>query len=185
MRIIDDVMPQIMQHQLHEMAINTDFHWSFLNDVTFYKDDLANTMNKPRIPGFSHVAFNEYRPQTDIMNYMSSMVLCMSEKAGTNPAELFRVKFGMYLPIKDAPLHNNIHTDMKCPHTVCLYYVNDADGDTFFFDKNREIVDRVTPKKGRMVVFDGLTLHASSMPSKDYRISLNLGYANPQHLKKV
>ena len=63
----------------------------------------------------------------------------------------------MYLPIKDAPLHNNMHTDMKCPHTVCLYYVNDADGDTFFFDKNREIVDRVTPKKGSMVVFDGLT----------------------------
>ena len=46
-------------------------------------------------------------------------------------------------------------------------------------------VDRVTPKKGRMVVFDGLTLHASSMPSKDYRISLNLGYADPRLVQKV
>ena len=84
MRIIDDVMPTIMQHQLHEMTTTTDFHWSFLNDVTFYKDDLANKMNKPRIPGFSHVAFNEYRPVTDIMQVMSSMILCMSEKAHYN-----------------------------------------------------------------------------------------------------
>ena len=114
---------------------------------------------------------------TDIMQVMSSMILCMSEKAGTNPAELFRVKFGMYLPIKDAPLHNNMHTDMKCPHTVCLYYVNDADGDTFFFDKNREIVDRVTPKEGKNGCLRWT--NASSMPSKDYRISLNLGYADP------
>ena len=74
---------------------------------------------------------------------------------------------------------------MKTPHMVALYYVNDADGDTFFFDRNREVINRVTPKKGRMVVFDGLTLHASSMPSKDYRISLNLGYVDPKTLPEV
>jgi len=91
----------------------------------------------------------------------------------------------LYLPINNAPLHNNMHVDMKLPHVVVLYYVNDADGDTFFFNNSREIVDRVTPKKGRAVVFDGLTLHASSMPTKNHRISLNLGYVNPQHLKKV
>jgi hypothetical protein len=30
-----------------------------------------------------------------------------------------------------------------------------------------------------------LTLHASSMPSKDYRISLNLGYVDPKLVQKV
>ena len=186
MRVIDDVMPVVMQDQLHEMVTTPEFNWSFLKDVTFSpKDTLANTMGKPKMPGLSHLAMNEYQQRTPVLQIMSSMILCMSEKAEQNPGNLYRVKFGMYLPLKDAPLHNNIHTDMKCPHTVCLYYVNDADGDTFFFDKNREIIDRITPKKGRMVVFDGLVHHASSMPSKDYRISLNLGYVDPQYTKKV
>ena len=95
------------------------------------------------------------------------------------------IRFGMYLPILNAPLHNNMHMDMSIPHTVALYYVNDSDGDTFFFDKDKQIVDRVTPKKGRVVVFDGLTLHASSMPSKDYRISMNIGYVDPKLVEKV
>lgn len=59
---------------------------------------------------------------------------------------------------------------------VCLYYVNDSDGDTFFFDNNENlnVIERVTPKSGRMVVFDNDIFHASSPPVKsDARIVIN------------
>ena len=186
MKIIDDVMPVVMQDQLIEIVTAYEFTWGFLPDATYAKGDfLSKKMDKPKFPAFNHLAMNEYRARTSTCNVISSMLLCMSDKAEQNPGFLYRARFGLYLPIQGAPEHNNIHTDMKTPHTVALYYVNDADGDTFFFDRNREVINRVTPKKGRMVVFDGLTLHASSMPSKDYRISLNLGYVDPKTLPEV
>jgi hypothetical protein len=181
MNVIDNVMPVVMQDQLIDICTQAEFTWSFLQDATYASaDPLAQKMNKPKYPSFCHLAIMDYRPKTAISSLISSMLLCMSDKAGVDSTTLYRARFGLYLPIRDAPEYNNIHVDMPQPHTVALYYVNDSDGDTFFFDNNREVVERVTPKKGRMVVFDGLTFHASSMPSKNYRISLNLGYVQPQ-----
>lgn len=185
MKIIDNVMPEVMQDQLHDMCTQPDFMWSFLLDATYDKREeaIVGAMNKPRYPSFSHIAIKDYAPRTQVAALMSSHMLCMTDKAGLDPTTLFRARLGLYLPIRDAPLHNNIHVDLKVPHTVILYYVNDADGDTFFFDRNREVVERITPKKGTMVVFDGTTLHASSMPTVNHRISLNLGYVNHQYMQ--
>jgi hypothetical protein len=177
MKIIDNVMPSVMEDQLHSMCISKDFAWSFLQDVTWA--DQASKFTKSSYPSFAHVAIYDKKPSPatpNTVSLISSMLLCISDKAGLDANNLQRVRFGMYLPISNPPLHNNIHVDMFEPHTVCLYYVNDTDGDTFFFDKEKKIVERITPKKGRMVVFDGLTFHASSMPSKNYRITLNMDY---------
>ena len=177
MRVIDDVMPEVMQNQLIDICTHPEFAWSFLLDATYDdREKLAQKMGKPKYPSFSHLAMKDYQPKTGVCDAITSALLCISDKAEQDPSIIYRVRFGLYLPINNPPLHNNIHVDVKVPHTVALYYVNDTDGDTFFFDKNREIVDRVSPKKGRIVVFDGLTLHASSMPTEQYRISLNIGY---------
>lgn len=180
MKVIDDVMPVVMQDQLIDICTQPEFTWSLLPDATYAPmDPLAKKMNKPQYPSFSHLAIMDYRPKTGVAPLISSMLLCMGDKAEIDSKILYRARFGLYLPIRDAPKYNNIHVDMHQPHTVVLYYVNDTDGDTFFFNNNREVVERISPKKGRMVIFDGLTFHASSMPSKDYRISLNLGYVKP------
>ena len=74
--------------------------------------------------------------------------------------------------------HHNVHIDNENPHDVVLYYINDADGDTFFFDNNGKIIHRETPERGKMVIFDGSTYHSSSPPSKNIRMTLNINYAN-------
>ena len=71
--------------------------------------------------------------------------------------------------------YDSPHIDMEMGHTVCLYYVNNTDGDTFFFN-GKNIIKRVSPKKGRCVLFDGKIFHASSKPTKEKRIVINYNF---------
>jgi len=58
------------------------------------------------------------------------------------------------------------HHDRNGPHWTAIYYVNDSDGDTFFFDERGKIIERVSPEKGKVIVFPGETFHAGSSPIK-------------------
>jgi ectoine hydroxylase-related dioxygenase (phytanoyl-CoA dioxygenase family) len=79
--------------------------------------------------------------------------------------------------------HGIPHVDLPCEkgYTTAIYYVTDGDGDTFLFnEKNGHkgpliIKERVSPKKGRIVLFDGDTLHAACPPiSNRPRIVVNI-----------
>ena len=71
------------------------------------------------------------------------------------------------------------HVDMRIPHKVGIFYINDCSGDTIIFKEKYDInsnmhcreygevtfrnnfvkLKRVTPKPNRLVVFDGLHYH--------------------------
>lgn len=98
---------------------------------------------------------------------------------------LFRAKVNVTFP---TPGFNNYqaqvpHTDMAyddgraIPHQVCLYYINDADGPTYFFNEKYELLDAIEPKMGRAVIFDGSQIHAGSSPIKNsFRFALNINF---------
>jgi hypothetical protein len=68
--------------------------------------------------------------------------------------------------------HYAPHTDLPFDHYVVLYYVNDSDGDTVFFH-NGEIVKRVSPKRGRLIIFDGRIEHGGGIPTIGPRCAVN------------
>ena len=68
------------------------------------------------------------------------------------------------------------HTDSKVPHWVCLYYVNDSDGDTVFFDDDNNEIKRVSPKKGRIAFFDGSILHCGTPSDTRSRAVINFNF---------
>jgi len=45
-----------------------------------------------------------------------------------------------------------------------IYYVNDSDGDTYL--KIGKTTKRISPKKGRVLYFDGSIMHAANHPRK-------------------
>ena len=47
-----------------------------------------------------------------------------------------------------------------------IYYINDSDGDTIFFNKKLKEIKRVTPKKNTAVLFDSNILHCGCNPIK-------------------
>jgi len=97
----------------------------------------------------------------------------------------------MHKQICDKPLfYNPPHVDhlgeIPDDHfaAVCLYYVDDSDGDTFFFDQDWDIIQRVTPKAGRMVLFENEVNHASSPPQEyEGRIVLNTNIFLPNEAR--
>ena len=67
---------------------------------------------------------------------------------------------------------DNIHVDYKIPHLVLIYYVNTVDGDTLIYEDNK-IIERVSPKRGRCLLFNGSLQHTSTSPALGPRIIIN------------
>ena len=178
MKVVDDALPQVISDLVHETCIELN-NWQYLPDTALYKGHQGQRVSYDSSGlGCSILATGPKGEQFNKELYcrFESALMILGEIAGLNTKDdLVRARLGLYLPVP-GPEHNTPHRDQEYPHTVLLYYVNDSDGDTFFFDNKKKIKDRVTPKQNRLVIFDGSTRHASSNPSHGYRISLNLNY---------
>lgn len=98
---------------------------------------------------------------------------------------LFRAKVNCTFPDPRRPAYapQEPHTDLKyedgreIPHMVCLYYVNDSDGPTYFYTQEGKISHRIEPKKGSAVIFNGNIIHAGSNPViSPFRFAFNINF---------
>ena len=65
------------------------------------------------------------------------------------------------------------------PHLAAIYYVNDSDGFTFLFDDDNNIIEKIMPKKGSLLLFNGNKKHASGHPIKSLkRCVINFNLSN-------
>jgi hypothetical protein len=70
------------------------------------------------------------------------------------------------------------------PWISAIYYVNESDGDTYFFNKfygdytgDMFNISQVSPRRGRIIIFHSTRYHASSCPLEyDKRMILNCVY---------
>jgi len=80
---------------------------------------------------------------------------------------------------------------------VFLYYVCDSDGDTIiynyrskdendipYFEDIKEL-KRVTPKQGRVVVFDGLHWHTAEQPKNNVRCIINININENNYIQRT
>ncbi len=96
--------------------------------------------------------------------------------------DVIRAQINLFLK-RDKEVCPCPHIDVnKTPHFGVLYYINDADGDTIFYNKSEYDVDlegltewrRESPKRGDVLIFDGRIYHSPTCPTKSsHRLSLN------------
>lgn len=177
-RVIDNfISPRYSEMILERCA---SLPWTFVPDIS-----LGSTAQRS-IPGFSfnfflRHDFNNIEPKTintPEYNYVLPMLLealYRAELPNVSTDQIFRSRARLTLAndrLTELERIDNPHVDYSTPHHVLLYYVNSTDGDTVMFEGSR-VAERIPPKRGRAIIFDGSILHASSTPTLSPRIVIN------------
>ena len=171
MKSVFNTLPEPIVNQLDSICRNPTFPWYWLDDTTY---QVADSHDGIKAQSFSHQIIDEYEPVSEQTGLFESALYCIADKCDARVQDIYRVRLGLCYP--DGMLHHAPHTDYDFDHTTALYYVNEAEGDTFFFDKDHKIIHRESPLKGKMIVFGGSEIHASSSPTQGIRIAMNVNF---------
>lgn len=188
--VIDDVIPVTYQDFILEKVTGLQFPWYFNTNLVSNEEQLAG--DNTNIQGFNHFLFEEHKPVSPFFESIYPLYLSIVDKAPVKFNLLERMRFNLTYPNTTSDLKWHMpHIDSLYPHYIAIYYVNDSDGDTFIFNEsnptfeedfdrmqmNKEFTvrQRITPKKGRVVIFPGHIYHASSFAKKSkFRCVLNI-----------
>lgn len=181
--VIDDVIPEDLQDKFHDQIMNYP-GWRFIKDMSYNKTETL----------FPSHGFNMIFKHPDIgvvsefyETVSVPIINALIEKQNIEIEDIYYTRAFLQLPLasKFIKEHNGIHIDIPQDHYACVYYLNDSDGDTIIYEQNKhntlagsnnvELTEhaRVTPKKGRIVMFDGARYHCSSQPTNSYRCIIN------------
>ena len=184
--VIDDAVSLPMQDQIKNDFIDSNFPWYLSKSLSTVSREQAaiysSDSNVCEYLMFVHTFYDNPNGVTiknsnftPILDKILNPILTKLELSSVN---LLRCKANLQTQHKNnLPNSYNVpHTDMEEDHYVMIYYVNDSDGDTFLFDNNK-VITRVTPKKGRALIFNGRILHAGSHPyTSNVRCIVNIDF---------
>jgi len=171
--VFDDVVPAQYQDFLCAELDPRQLTWKFLKDITY-----AGVTGKAPNPAFVHSVFGRGEPLSTAYYVLLPLLYLACERHGLTIKELVRIKINLF-PNRNKLEPNLPHVDLDDPHWVMLYYPFDSDGDTIFYTDNTaaEELGRVSPKKGRGLLFDGSLHHSSSNPMQHSdRVTVNYNF---------
>ena len=185
--VFDDVIVNDYQNKIKNKLIGEErFPWYYIEDVSS-----GDSKNQKR-GGFTHGYVNEYGVESEYHYLFLELIKKSCSKINVKEVNAILGRSFLQLPsnIKrddvDTP-----HTDIPVDHFVMLYYVCDSDGDTIIynekcnnldeFDDNVNVVKekvfsiqkKVTPKQGRVVLFNGKLYHTAEQPNHNIRCVVN------------
>ena len=181
--VIDDAINISYQNELEDTLLaEMNLAWYLLDDVAYPGAAVIH-----RQPGIVHPLFETHKGiMSPIYNLALPMVLQATTAINFNYQSIIRGRSFIQFPTHTKHA-NHAHVDTNEPHLVCLYYVNDTDGDTIIYNETVDdiinlpglsndmltIKQTITPKKGRVVLFNGNRYHSSSTPTTNARCVIN------------
>ena len=190
--VIDDFIDAEYQKDIKNILMGDyqyrekDFPWYYTEDVTGAGD--PDSQHRTAL-GHDYVVMDDEDNPTgeriSIFHYLFLPMLknvCREMKIKNINVLQGRSFLQFPLNLKDRTV-DTPHVDLhRRKHFVALYYVCDSDGDTIIYNERMEsktytIKQKVTPKQGRMVLFDGSLMHTAEQPLNNVRcvVNYNLG----------
>ena len=176
--IFDNIIDSKAQRKIQQIIFNK-IRWQFIPDVT--KPD-----NKQQRPGFNYRFITNAENIYEWHTNMGVILDAACDKINFKRKDCLQGRSFLQLPLNlkdrsiDAP-----HVDADIDHMVILYYVNDSDGDTVIYENkftsyddvphinDLRILKKVSPKAGRVVMFNGKHWHTSHQPEYNVRCVVN------------
>ena len=190
--VIDDIIDLEYQEGIKGILLGDDyfkgrpFPWFYTEDVTGAGD--KDSQHRAAL-GHEYV-YLEDNGDVKVISHFHNMFLPMLKevirRVGVKQEDAAILQGRSFLQLPSNIQREDVDTphidifDRK--HLVALYYVCDSDGDTIIYNERVEsetytIKRRVTPKQGRVVIFDGTLYHTAEQPLHSTRcvVNYNLG----------
>ena len=179
--VFDDIIDKEYQNKIKDLLFSNKFPWFFCNDVSI------NNNNIQQRPGFQHYYLTDKEVNSKFHNDIVPIIVKSLEKASIKHNDMLQGRSFFQLPlnISDRHIVDTPHVDADVPHLAVLYYVNDSDGDTIIYENefkgydniphndDLKIKQKITPKMGRVVVFNGKYWHTAEQPEHNNRCIIN------------
>ena len=179
--VFDDIIEKDYQNKIKNILIgqvrydDEDFPWYYIDDIT-----AAGYENQKRGAFVHDYVHYEYGVESDFHYLFLDLIKKSCSKLKIKEVDALQGRSFLQLPTNikredvDSP-----HTDMPHSHFVMLYYVCDSDGDTIIYneksisEKGLTVQKKITPKQGRVVLFDGSLYHTAQQPNHNLRCVVN------------
>ena len=195
--IFDDIVSKADQDFLLNFVINNP------NKFDLLENTVGNTIEKnlKPYPGKVYATKNGLKIETDnfdLYEIIHSIETNVCKKLELQFLQNSRQRINWLEPLgREYNKAELIHWDTIEQHYVIIYYINDSDGDTCIYTNENgndasqyvkaftesgldldsfKLLKSITPKKGRVVFFNGKYPHCATYPNKGDRFVININF---------
>jgi len=179
--VFDDIINLNYQTRIKELLVgegsfnNRDLPWYFLLDIT-HSEELEGQGRCAFVHNFADQKkgiVSSFHPLFLKLIKNSCKKIKVKKVNILQGKTLFEFPKSKVLNIPDDP-----HINSNEKHFSMIYYVSDSDGDTIIYNekeksKSYTIKKRISPKQGRVVLFDGQLFHTEQEPKNYKRCIVN------------
>jgi len=183
-KVIPNFAPEVFHRRAMDSVSDIKMPWA-LRPSTMWDGYVSpfNDGDAYESPQFIHPIYDDGKAVSGLSPMVDNMGWMLSAKEDVYTGQIHRSKINLNFPSPFIPKNGHYppHVDLDgVKHIVALYYLNDSDGDTVFFENingaAKEIM-RVTPRANTMVCFDGAIFHSAEPPrNSPMRIVINTNY---------
>lgn len=198
--VFDDIITKEEQTLLYDFVNQKDLDWTHEKNITGYyggnqkKFYPANVLPKIKLKNENII---------QIINKIEKSVI---KKIDLNFVENYRFKINWTRPLdfEYDPI-DLLHVDNPVQHIAMVYYINDSTGNTYIYNDDEgnnaenyqkhkynsidhtkfSLIKKVTPKMGRVVVFNGSLHHHAEYPKDGDRFIINFNFVAKEKNKSL
>jgi hypothetical protein len=201
--VFDNIIEENLQDIVELYCKESTNNWECMENITFSEDDVTFDADKFPAKIIPSGNINE----DSIKNIIELIQKNTLAKTKLEYVKNYRIKINWTAPIDidETIEYKLLHVDKYEEHIVIIYYVNDTDGDTLIFNNkngnnskdfykqfdgtidinNFELKKSISPKKGRVVMFNGNLYHYGKYPKIKDRFVINMNLVAKNKINKI
>lgn len=168
-KVFDDLIDLDLSKEIESIFLSESLPWIYNDHTSHIPVDEIKFPQVQELPQMVHPIIQDGNAISSFINPAMNVWNKLVQKNNLQVSFVLRVKLNLNMRQSESKVFGP-HRDHDNPRFFsAIYYVNDTDGDTYFFEPDGKIIKQVSPKRGKIVFFPSNILHAGSSPTKHNR----------------